>query len=245
MPTATSIPLATGAAHPIQAAKPGVGAPILMYHYIRVNPVASDTLGYNLSVTPADFAAQMAFLAERGYRTVSIAELLAEIGKPSHDKVIALTFDDGYLDAYTAALPVLRERQMRATFYVVSGFVGRGGYLNADQVREMSAAGMVIGSHTVSHPDLRHLDALSLGRQLVDSRASLEQMVGQPVDDFCYPSGRYNPTVRDAAAAAGYRTATTTYPGIAAGQDPLELPRVRISGGMSLGEFASAIGEGE
>jgi peptidoglycan/xylan/chitin deacetylase (PgdA/CDA1 family) len=215
-----------------------------MYHYVRVNPVASDKLGYGLSTTPADFAAQMALLAERGYRTLSVSELLAESAKPNHGKIVALTFDDGYADAYTEALPVLRRHGMRGTFYVITSFIGRGGYLSVDQTREMAAAGMIIGSHTVGHPDLTRLDRLGLRRELGDSRAELEKLVGKPVVDFCYPSGRFDPAARAAVEQAGYQTATTTQYGYAGpGQDPLLLPRVRISGGMTLGEFAGAIGE--
>lgn len=215
-----------------------------MYHYIRVNPVASDKLGYGLSVTPLDFAAQMQFLSEHGYRTMLVPELLAEVAKPRHDKIVALTFDDGYADAYSEALPVLRRYGMRATFYVISGFVGHHGYLSPDQAKEMAAAGMEIGSHTVNHPDLTHLDALGLRRELGDSRASLESLIGGPVLDFCYPSGKSDPAARAAVDKAGYRTAVTTQYGFAAsGQDPLLLPRVRISGGMTLPEFAAALGE--
>jgi len=229
---------------PAGGGRPGDGVPILMYHYVRVNPDPRDTLGYGLSVTPADFEAQMAFLEARGYRSVPVGDLASEAARATPGRVVAITFDDGYVDAYLAAYPSLRRHGFQATFYLIAGFVGRAGYLTWEQARTLTEGGMDVGSHTVSHPDLTHLSAVWLRRELEESRAELERRLDRPVLDFCYPSGRYDSAVKLAVGRAGYRTAVTVRYGYASARDdPLALPRVRVRGGMSLGEFAAALGE--
>lgn len=227
------------------AARPG-GVPILMYHYIRVNPVASDRAGFILSVTPSDFAQQMRLLAENGFHTVTMAQVREYIvhGTPLPPKPIALTFDDGYDDAYTVARPVLERYHQTATFFIVTGFVDRPRYMTWSQVEALDRDGMEIGSHTVHHLSLPSLGRPLLHFELDSSRATLERHLGHPVLDFCYPGGEVNATVVRAVQQAGYLSATTTRSGVAArGQNPLELPRLRIWGGMTLRSFASVVGQ--
>ncbi len=215
--------------------------PILMYHYIRVNPDPSDRLGFSLSIPPAEFDRQMRYLAEDGYGTVSFDQIY-DSSQPLPEKPILLTFDDGYADAYTAAFPVLQRYGFQATFYVVTDFVGRPGYLTVEQIREMAAAGMSFGSHSVSHLSLTTLSAERLERELSQSRTQLESLLERPVLDLCYPLGRFNQPVRQAVERAGYRSATTTEYGFASsGGDQLLLPRIRIWGGLILRNFASLI----
>ncbi len=215
--------------------------PILMYHYIRVNPDPSDRLGFSLSIPPAEFDRQMRYLAEDGYGTVSFDQIY-DSSQPLPEKPILLTFDDGYADAYTAAFPVLQRYGFQATFYVVTDFVGRPGYLTVEQIREMAAAGMSFGSHSVSHLSLTTLSAERLERELSQSRTQLESLLERPVLDLCYPLGRFNQPVRQAVERAGYRSATTTQYGFASSAgDQLLLPRIRIWGGLILRNFASLI----
>ena len=215
--------------------------PILMYHYIRVNPDPSDRLGFSLSIPPAEFDRQMRYLAEDGYGTVSFDQIY-DSSQPLPEKPILLTFDDGYADAYTAAFPVLQRYGFQATFYVVTDFVGRPGYLTVEQIREMAAAGMSFGSHSVSHLSLTTLSAERLERELSQSRTQLESLLERPVLDLCYPLGRFNQGVRQAVERAGYRSATTTQYGFASSAgDQLLLPRIRIWGGLILRNFASLI----
>ena len=215
--------------------------PILMYHYIRVNPDPSDRLGFSLSIPPAEFDRQMRYLAEDGYGTVSFDQIY-DSSQPLPEKPILLTFDDGYADAYTAAFPVLQRYGFQATFYVVTDFVGRPGYLTVEQIREMAAAGMSFGSHSVSHLSLTTLSAERLERELSQSRTQLESLLERQVLDLCYPLGRFNQPVRQAVERAGYRSATTTEYGFASsGGDQLLLPRIRIWGGLILRNFASLI----
>ena len=232
---------------PIDAIPPGatsIKVPILTYHYIRVNPNAGDRMGFALSVTPAAFAAEMDWLVGNGYHAITTEDLYAYLtgarGLPS--RPVILTFDDGYADFYTTALPVLRNHDFRAVAYVVSGFIGQPGYMTAAQVREADRSGIEIASHTVSHANLVGMSAGAVRSQLADSKRILEQLVGHPVVSFCYPGGRFNSGVASEVAAAGYHDATTTRFGFWHSlADRYAWTRLRVSGGERLDEFAVAV----
>ncbi len=228
------------------AAAPGsLTVPVLMYHYVRVNPVASDTLGFGLSVTPPDFAAQMSLLHADGFHPVSPAEVRRALttGAALPPRPVVLTFDDGYEDFFTAALPVLRREGFTAVPFVVSGFMGRNGYMTAAQVQQAAAAGMTIGAHTVDHPDLTKLSPAAVRFEVSASRTALRQLTGQPVADFAYPYGALDSTAVTAVSDAGFADAFTTAPGEAwTSSQRLTLPRVRVGGGESLQAFAESLG---
>jgi len=221
-----------------------IKVPILTYHYIRVNPDPRDKLGFALSVTPADFNAQMDWLARNGYHPITTEDLYLYLnrarGLPS--KPVILTFDDGYADFYTTALPILRSHDFKATAYIVSGFVGRGGYMTADQIREADHSGIEIGSHSVSHVNLGTASAANVRFQVGESKRYLEQLLGHPVTAFCYPSGKYTASVANEIAAAGYHNSTTTAYGFwhSLG-DRYAWSRLRVGGGQWIGEFAVAV----
>jgi len=221
-----------------------IKVPVLTFHYIRVNPDPRDRLGFALSVTPADFAAQMDWLAQNGYHPITTEDLYLYLnharGLPS--KPVILTFDDGYADFYTTALPILRSHSFKATAYIVSGFVGRGGYMTPDQIREADRSGIEIGSHSVTHANLARSSVGNIRAEVGDSKRYLEQLLGHPVTAFCYPSGKYSATVANEVAAAGYHDATTTAYGFwhSLG-DRYTWTRLRVGGGQGLGDFAQAV----
>jgi peptidoglycan/xylan/chitin deacetylase (PgdA/CDA1 family) len=139
---------------------------------------------------------------------------------------VVVTFDDGYRDNLTRALPLLRCLGVRATFFVVSGAVGDanrwtpepplGGrpLLGWDGVRDLLAARMEIGSHTVTHADLTEVEPEVAVRELTESRSRLEQELGVAVRHFAFPYGKRSPALREAAVRAGYRTALGITPGL-------------------------------
>ena len=232
----------------VPAGRTAVRVPILMYHYIRVNPDPRDQLGFDLSVTPADFAQQMDWLAANGYHPIDFDDLrgylLGQGGLP--ERPVVLTFDDGYRDLYTTAYPILRAHHFKAVSYVVSGFVDSPSNVTAAQVLEMDANGIQIGAHTVSHADLTKLSGASLWHEVFDSRAALEGLLGHPVLDFCYPSGSVNDAVVRAVQAAGFQTATTTQPGVLhSAADRFLWTRVRVSGGEPLDRLVADLGQPE
>jgi peptidoglycan/xylan/chitin deacetylase (PgdA/CDA1 family) len=219
--------------------------PILMYHYIRVPPdPATDRLGWGLSTSPDDFRIQMDYLQQRGFHPVTLSDLRAylEDAGALPDRPVVLTFDDGYEDFYTTAFPILKEHNFKAVAYIVSGFVGWKTNVSAEQVRELDAYGIEIGAHTVDHIDLTAASPASLVHQVKGSKDALEAIVGHPVLDFCYPSGRVNEAVVAAVRAAGFQSATTTRPGSVHSLDDRFLwTRVRVSGSESLDAFAQGL----
>ncbi len=216
--------------------------PILMYHYVRAVDQAADPLGYGLSVTPNQFAAQVEWLRRSGYDTIQMSALAAcihgEGACPA--RAVALTFDDGYIDAYTAALPVLQEYGATATFYIVSGFVGQDAYMGWDEIRALRSAGMEIGAHSISHIDLTTLNHDENVDQIARSGAEIAAQIGAPVRSFCYPAGRFNAEIAAITRDVGYTNATTTVQ--EGSQDDLfALPRARIYGDMSQEGFQATV----
>lgn len=220
--------------------------PILMYHYVRQPPsMRSDGLGYKLSVSPADFEQQMAWLSTHGYHPVDFNDVRAYFAgqAPLPAKPVVITFDDGYADLYAAAYPILVAHRFKAVAYVVSGFVGQPRYLTAGQVVEMDRNGIEIASHTVNHADLARSSSASTMHQLVDSKRWLEHLLGHSVLDFAYPSGQFNAQVVAAVQRAGYDTAVTTRSAIDHSvADRYTWARVRVGGGESLSEFVQNLG---
>jgi peptidoglycan/xylan/chitin deacetylase (PgdA/CDA1 family) len=240
-PAVTPTPVPSPVAEPLP---PVVRVPILMYHYIRVNPDPDDDAGYNLSVTQWDFADQMEYLAGQGFQTVTLAQLVAYFheNRPLPDNPIILTFDDGYADFYTEAYPVLRQYHFTATVFVITGLIDNWRYLKTEQIQELSASGVEFGGHTTHHVDLRGLDGAGVETEIYDSKVTLDALLGRPSLAFCYPGGGYNYWAMSLVEEAGYQAAVTTRPGQwhMAG-DLLALRRVRISGGMGVPGLAAQL----
>ena len=240
-PPAPSAQLAARPPDPRQAIGPHVTIPVLLYHYVRVNPVATDEVGFNLSVTPVHFAQQMAFLHATGAHVLSLADAMRHIqdGTPLPPRSVILTFDDGYKDFAAVAAPTMQKYGFHGTVFVVTGFVGRQGYMNADQVRRVDAMGMTIGCHTVHHVDLAVLPPDMARAEIQASHRQLDSLIGHPVLDFAYPYGYYSPAVERMVAADGFRDAVTTEEGIVLPlARPYAWPRLRIGGGDSVDSFA-------
>lgn len=222
---------------------PDEPVPILMYHYIRPDPGPDDPVGQGLSVSPELFDEQLAYLAEQGYSTITMAELAdAWQGRRSlPSKPIVLTFDDGYRDFYTNAWPILQQYGFSATLYVFNAVIDQPDYLTREMILELDASGKIdIGSHTIHHPDLPGLSDADAQDEIIGSKRALEELLGHPVRTFCYPHGNYSE--RDVALvnAAGYALAVTTEWGYAEPSlDPQLQPRIRIWGWTSTEELAS------
>ncbi len=223
--------------------------PILMYHYVSTPPEDADRYRLDLSVTPDQFAAQLEWLRDNDYETLLLDEVYDALtrGERLPPRAVALTFDDGYADAYEHAFRLLRQYDMRATFFVVTEWIdhGRPGYLTWEQVREMSAAGMSIQSHSLNHPDLtNNCDYDCLVFQILGSLETIQAHTGIRPRFFCYPSGRYNADVMRVASQAGIDAAVTTQGGTLHTNDRLlELRRVRIRGTTTLNEFGWLVAE--
>ena len=225
-----------------------VHVPIMEYHYIRVNPDPHDRLGFNLSVTPSDFKAQMDWLQVNGYHAITLDDLRAyfQEQKPLPPRPIVLTFDDGYADFYTTAFPILEAHGFTAVSYVVPGFLDHPRYMTSAQVEELDRAGVEIGAHTMTHADLTKASPAQLVLEVEGSKNALEKLVGHPVLDFCYPSGKFNDTVIASLRQFGLQSATTELPGTDHTWDNrLTWKRVRANGGELLSEFTASLGTPE
>ena len=233
------------------------GVPILMNH--QDAPGAAAGLEKYV-VTPAAFAAQMRWLALAGYTPVTIDVLVrhwlgGSASWPAHPVVI--TFDDGFADVVTHAVPVLQARRFTAVFYLVSGLMGstsrwlrplRGVELPlmrwAD-ARALEPAGFQCAAHGARHCRLTDLTPAECQAELAECRRTLEDHLGHEVRDLAYPFGAHDARVRAAAEAAGFRSACSVNIGLArADGDLLALRRVPVNGDDSLADFASRLRTG-
>lgn len=226
--------------------------PILMYHGIVEAPGRDGKRG--IHVCAEDFAAQMRYLQLAGYRCASVSAALAHLScaKPEA-KLVALTFDDAYRDFYTNAFPILRALGFTATVYVVSGLAqaatsAEDRYMSWSQIREISAAGIAIGSHSATHARLTDLSPAAMDREFAQSKYAIEAAIGEPVDSFSYPYGFpehdqiFRGFARERLNAHGYENAVTTRIGRASQRsDCFALPRLPISGEDDLPLFAAKL----
>lgn len=218
-----------------------------MYHYISASPSAQDRIRYGLSVPPEMFDAQLKLLHDNGFTTISLRDLYEYLaqGQALPVKPIVLTFDDGYLDNYTNAFPILQKYGMVGTFFVLTGPADQGNpaYLTWDMITQMSNAGMDIQLHSRDHLDMRNRSFDWLVFQIIGGRQSIEGHTGKPVVFMAYPSGRYDANVLRFLRDNNFWAAVTTAFGSThVLADALEWDRVRISGQMRLSDFAGLFG---
>ena len=199
--------------------------------------VAAPDLGpeaFRLSVAPDRFAAHLDAMQEAGYTTVSLYDLLAHLtnGVPLPEKPVIITFDDGYRDNYENAFPLLAQRGMTASFFVVTDFIDeeRPGYLTWEMVREMYAVGMSIESHGRNHVSLANKNDDYLVWQALGSLETIEYELGVRPRFVSYPAGDYDQRTLDIFASANYWAGFTTQQGAthSSDDDLFQLRRVRV-----------------
>ncbi|MEI6002773.1 polysaccharide deacetylase family protein [Paraburkholderia bengalensis] len=214
---------------------------ILTYHQIAEVPPHGTPLRA-LTVSPADFRRQMAWMHRLGFRGLSMRDLMPYLRRERTGKVFGITFDDGFRNVHQHAMPVLDAFGFTATNYFVSHQlngtnvwdrelgVPDAPLMGVPEMREWARAGHEVGSHTLDHvhlPKVRPEEAL---RQIVQSKHELEQLLGDPVTAFCYPYGEQEPAHREMVKDAGYVSATLTQRGRASvSDDPFSLPRITVS----------------
>lgn len=206
--------------------------PVLMYHRIGAPP---DTASADLTVSIADFEAQVKYFFDSGFKTVSLAQVYDAflLGAPLPERPIVFTFDDGYKDAFENAIPILKKYYYTGSFAVATQLLGRPGYAAWEDVLRARNDSMEIISHTQNHLDLTNpvYSDVDLRREIFDSKKILEERLGIPVDFFVYPYGRYNYRVGEFLVQAGYKMAFTTAFGLNLSKDHLLVePRVRVHG---------------
>jgi peptidoglycan/xylan/chitin deacetylase (PgdA/CDA1 family) len=191
---------------------------ILCYHGVGASSTRTDP-GF-LRVQPERFRAQLRLLLKAGFEFVSVAEFAERAGGTQPPAgLVALSFDDGMEDNHSTVLPILREHGLPATVYVVTGLLGKPNpwlapeaearMMAPDELHDLVGAGIEIGAHTITHPDLSVLDADSCFREVMESKRELEEMLDCPIRTFAYPFCRYGENALAAVQAAGFEAAVT------------------------------------
>ncbi len=192
-----------------------------------------------LHISPALFADQMQWLHDHA-RVTTLDELVTALFEHSRlpERTVVLTFDDGYRDFYSQAAPVLRRLQLPATIFLATGFCGsatrpvthgwrpKGPMLDWTEVTELAHAGFQFGAHTITHAPLPELEHEQANHEIAGSKLDLERHIGQTVDYFAYPYGRWSSSVRELVRRQ-YRAACATGAGVVQPEcDPFALPRI-------------------
>ncbi len=206
------LPLLLASPHRLTA-RPGLdsvnGPKVIVLNYHKI-----DNMHISLSVKPEDFERQMKYLTEHNFHSITPQELYAALvdGAELPENPVLITFDDGYMDNYTNAYPILKKYGLKATIFVITGFLDRAqpGYFTWGQAAEMEASGLInIESHTVTHTSLTDLTEEQVKMELERSKNDIERRLGKQVDFLAYPTGTYNLHIAALVKEAGYKGAFT------------------------------------
>lgn len=191
---------------------------------------------------PLQFETKLAALRAAGLQPVPL-----DAAKLGTGGIFTVTFDDGYAGVIEAALPVLARQKVPAIEFLIAGKLGgrnewdiaKGDVaqplMDAAQVRTWLAAGHQIGSHSLTHPNLRKISLAQAREEISASKKLLEDTFGVAVEHFCYPYGSYTEAIRDLVSEAGYKTASTVQHGVPQpGDSPFELKRITPLTGLEL-----------
>lgn len=207
---------------------------VLMYHDIKAEPLNT------FDVTRDDFSAQLDWLREKGYRTLSLEDFVSGVKKQSFpEKSVLITFDDGYEGIYLYAAPELRKRNMHATFFIITETIDKAlegyPYITMKQLTELAEEPLFsIGSHTMRHPFLTKLSLQEQIEELTRSKTNLETLTGRPVLALAYPYGDYDASVIAALKESGYQAGFAVNDrGMANEPARYSIPRIYM--GMELG----------
>lgn len=220
--------------------------PILMYHSIADE--ASPKFK-SFAVPPLLFADQMAYLQRSNYSPLTVTQLVHTIQQksPLPERPIVITFDDGFTDFYTHALPILQQYNLTATLYITTAFVnttskwlesegeGMRPLLTWEQINEIHAAGIECGAHSHTHPQLDMVSLAKAREEVVTCKKILEDHLQEEVSSFAYPYGYYTTAVKQAVQKAGYTSACAVKFTLSSEKtDPFALARLKVSSDTSV-----------
>ena len=218
------------------------GIPVLYYHSVR------ESADNEVTITPNMLRTQLKYIKDEGYTALTINELKDYIlnNSPIPHKSIVITFDDGYMDNYSCAFPILKDLNMIATIFCITSELDGSYYLSKDAIVEMSNYGIDIQSHTVNHPKLDKFTYDEQLIELINSKKTLESITGKKVDSIAYPFGNFNDDSIRAAKDAGYTLGFTTKRGLSdRGDNPLKLDRIYISSKYDMNIFKELLNKTE
>lgn len=210
---------------------------ILGFHGVAPRDPARDP--ENHTIDPERFRGEVERLIDAGFELVTVAEFARRAGgRRPPPGLAALSFDDGMDNNHSVLLPILRDLGVPATVYVITGLIGRPNpwmgegsgarMMTAEELRELVAAGVEIGAHTITHPDMAALDRGACLEEMTGSRQALEELLGTTVETFAYPYCRYGPDAVAAAGDAGFSAAVTCLGN--GSWEPHELKRSMVTG---------------
>src|SRR5882724_5359518 len=193
---------------------------VLVYHTISAPP---EPLPGDIDISREKFVRQLLWLS-RWRRVARLDETLSG----ASSRLVAITFDDGFRDNLTVALPLLEKLGLPMTLFVAAGFVGREGYLSNDELREISQHPLVtIGAHGLWHRHFTQLSVADARFELVESRRLLESICGLKVDLMAWPYGECNPEMEDLSRECGYRAAWSVWKGTNTSHSLWRIPLAR------------------
>ncbi|MFC2061045.1 polysaccharide deacetylase family protein [Elusimicrobiota bacterium] len=206
--------------------------PVLMYHRITDGSTQS---AYDISLE--DFRSQMAYLKEKGFNTIDTGDI-EQLSTDTEKETVMITFDDGHKSDHIFALPVLKEFDMKATFFITSSYIGTGGYMTEDNIRELKDSGFSVQSHGKTHKFLGLLEEDELKDELCSSKETIKNITEHDVSAISFPGGSFNRRVIDEAKNALYKYMFSSIPGYnSMPEDARLLKRMLISGKTSLESF--------
>jgi peptidoglycan/xylan/chitin deacetylase (PgdA/CDA1 family) len=221
------------------------GIPILMYHSISGSSETHRSAYFHTSTAPRVFREQLNFLARNGYKTIGLGEAARrlEAGTGTGEKLVVLTFDDGFEDFHTEAFPVLSTFGYTATVFLPTAYIGDNTIrfngircLTWGRIRELRTAAIEFGSHTATHLQLTMLPAAGIRHEIQSSKEEIEDRLGSPVASFSYPYAFPEPDrafrqrLRDMLIEAGYENGVSTMVGTAdSTSDRLFLERIPVN----------------
>ena len=207
---------------------------VLTYHRVLSARTPSSAIDPGMFVTGPTFERHLALLTQ-SYTLVTIDQMGRWLaGDATFDRPpCALTFDDGWRDNYEVAFPILQRYGAPATVFLITGAIGSPGMLDWPQILEMERAGIVFGSHTVTHAQLGDCDPAQIQSELIDSRRQLGERLTRPSCWFCFPKGSHSDVARRLASQY-YAGAVTTEPGwVSRGDDPYRIQRINMHDDMT------------
>jgi len=191
------------------------------------------------------FDSQLKILSAHGYHTITSVQLRQAIleGMSLPPRPVIITFDDGNVDNYEYAYPIMQKYGFTGTAYIVANRLDSEGYLSKEQLQELAAAGWEIGSHSMTHLDLANATPLQLRQEILESRLRLEEEIGVDVRSFAYPFGTFTKTLAQKIENYGYTT------GVGLGKNSIHdlnsiyyLSRWEIPGTMTIDDFEALLG---
>ncbi|HUN24062.1 MAG TPA: polysaccharide deacetylase family protein [Anaerolineales bacterium] len=247
LPTATLVPTAFPQPTPDSLASGRIlRIPVLMYHHVGPVKEGANQLEYGLTVQTELFREQLQFLKNRGYTSISLYQAQSALmtGAPLPEKPIVLTFDDGYLDNYEYAFPLMSEFGYTGTLFIPTEFIDNKleGRMSWEQIVEMHSAGWSVEPHSKTHPSLIDKPRDFLVYELLGSLQTIQYYIGYQPRFFCYPAGDYDDNVVAVLKELGYWGAVTTeFARDMRGDSPYLQGRVRVDGGMLMSDFANRL----